>query len=102
MLLIAARFAEAGLIMSDDRVIPIAHIKRAIRPESHIDWPEAATGRLDERRQVRQAEACSVIVDPEAPDGVVDVAPDDERALPRFREMRSADDLPTADFPSVS
>ncbi len=93
---IAIGVAKAGLVVADDRVVPIAEVQGAVRAELDIDRAEAAVGRCDERLGVFEAEAGAVLVDGHRPDAVVEVAADDEASLPVAGEMGSADDFAAA------
>src|SRR5215204_2362921 len=70
MRFVTTRIAEAGLIMSDDRVVPIADIQCAVGTELYIDGPKAAAGRPDQRRSVFEAKARAVFDDVYDPDGI--------------------------------
>src|SRR5262249_32744717 len=102
MRFVAVRMTEARLIMTDDRIVPIAEIKRTVGTELRIDGTKAPASRFDERWQVFQAEACAAVVDLERPHGVVDVAAEDEHALPRVRKMGGANDLAAAGFTAIA
>src|SRR5207247_2311318 len=102
VLFVAVGITETGLIMADDRVVPIAEIKGAIGTELHVHRAKTATGRLDQWRPVFEAEARAVVADGERPHGVVDVTAHNERALPGIGEMRCADDVAAADFAAVA
>ena len=79
--------------MADDGVIPIGDVERAVGAELHVDGAEAGVRASDERRKIVHAEARTVVLDLERPDGVVDVAAEDERALPFGGPVRVRDDV---------
>ena len=99
---VATGITEAGLVVADDRVEPIAEIERAVRTEFHVHWPETAARRFDQGRPVFESETCAIVDDVEHPHCIVDIAAHDERALPVIREVRRADDVAAAHFPAVA
>lgn len=99
---VAVWVAEAGLVMADDRIVPIADIKRAIGAKFDVDRPETTGGGFDEGGAVFEDEAGIVIADLEGPNRVIDVTAQDEQSLPGIGKMGSADDIPAAGFSAVS
>ena len=49
MFLVSIRMPIGGLIVADDRVVPIGHVECAIGPNSHIDGAKATVIRNDQR-----------------------------------------------------
>src|SRR4051794_16732657 len=94
--------AEASLIMADDRVVPIAKIKRAVRAKFHIDRPEFAARRTNQRRTVFETKTRAIIDDIDAPNGVVDVAAENKATLPIVRPMRVGDKIAAGTFAAVA
>ena len=102
MRFVAIRIAEARLIVADDRVVPIRDVERAVGAELRIHRTEAAAGGLEERRQIFQRKTRTVVFDPQRPDGIVDVATRDERALPCVGKVRRAHDVAVAALATVA
>ena len=40
--------AKTGLIVTDDRVVPIAYVEGAVGTEFDVDWAEAGMGRCQQ------------------------------------------------------
>src|SRR4030095_2746750 len=89
---VPVRMPEARLIMTNDRVVPIANIKCAIGPELHVHRTERPAGACDQMRQgrmIHDPEARAVILYLQRPHGIVKIAAHDHRALPLVGEMTS-------------
>src|SRR3954470_9233407 len=102
MSFIATGIAEAGLVMADDRIVPVANVERAVRTELHVNGTEITAGGANERRQIFDGEAGAVVVQLQRPDCVVDVAAGDQNALPLGRKMFGADNIAAAAFATVA
>ena len=89
---VPVRMAKTRLIMTDDRIVPVANVERAVRAKLHIHGPKTPAGRFNQRRQIFQGEPCAIVADFERPHGVVDVTADNQRALPRVGKVREGDD----------
>src|SRR5439155_20009750 len=72
MLLVAARVAKAGLIVADDRIIPIGHINRAVGANLHIDGAKTDVARNQQRRLFFGGKAGAVVFEPEDDNPIID------------------------------
>src|SRR5689334_17696517 len=99
--LVSIRITKAGLVMTDDGVIPVANIKRAVWCKLDVHRAKAAVCGLDQRRQIFEHKARTVRADLQRPHSVVYVAADDERTLPGIWKMRRADDVAAAHLAPV-
>ena len=55
--------ADRVLHVTDQRVVPVAHIERAVRTELQVDRPEIAVTRTDDRFDFDSYEARSFVFD---------------------------------------
>ena len=72
--LVAVGMAEAGLVVADQGVEPVAEIEGSVGTEAHIHDAEGGVGRFDERGQAFDVEGRPARGDAEALDAVVQVA----------------------------
>ena len=93
---ITFRVTEACLIMADDRVVPIGEVQRAIRSEPRVHWSKALVRCGHQRLGIGEREAGAVVRHVHRPHGVVDVAGNNQPALPGVGEVRGLHDLAAA------
>src|SRR5688572_21114389 len=95
---VAVGMAEASLVMADDRIVPITDVERAFGTELCVYRAEGAIGGGDEWFEIFEREAGTIFQDAERPDGVIDVAAQDQLALPVVGKVRGAHNIATADL----
>ena len=103
-LLVAARVAEVDLAVVDDRVGPVGHVERAVRPHRQADRAEGGIARADHvRLRLRDVARARLGVGGEVIEGETDDAVGaevvrDRVALPLRREERALDDFEAAEL----
>ena len=102
MRFVSVRVAEAGLVMADDRVIPITNVERAVRSELRVHGTERTVRGRNQGLKILERKACAVFNDAQRPNGIVDVAAEDQLPLPLIRKMHGAYDVAAADFSAVA
>src|SRR5437870_4639873 len=96
--LVPIGMTEARLVVANDRIVPIANVKRAVGTEFHIHGPKFAARRTNQRRAIFETESGAIIDNVHAPNGIVDVSAKDEAALPVVRPMRVGDEIAARTF----
>src|SRR5207253_762801 len=99
---VAIGMAETRLVMADNGIVPVAQIECAVGTELHIDGPEFAARGTNQRRAVFETKAGPVIDDVHAPNGVVDVAAENQPALPIVGPVRVGNEIAAGTFAAVA
>ena len=87
---------EARLIVSDDRIEPVAQIQRPVGTKSRIHNSKRGVGRFNQGRQPLGAEGRTVLGHPKSFDRVLQVATGDKLALIRRRPVAVVHHIATA------